>query len=129
MESLNQITGNLINNYVNQAAKHNSFFVNDIPRTLTVEFNQSWVRSVISNLLTTIVQHTRDTCIRLTARQYGYVLVLEVRESGSINGYAMACDLQESNAMAEKIGGCLSISVQDPMVTVAFSFPDLPAAA
>lgn len=129
MESLKQIAGKLMNGYLPVAVKHNNFFVNDIPADLAIEHNQSWISSVICGVLDTIVQHSRETCIRITARKYGYVVVLEVKESGSVNGYAMACGLQQVNSLAEKIGGCLSISIQQPMTTVAFSFPNLPVAA
>lgn len=129
METLKALTGKLIQSFTNDAGKNQSFFINDIPSHVVVDHNQAWVSSVISGLLDTIVHHCRETCIRLTARQYGYVVVLEVRESGSINSYAMACALQTSNSMAEQIGGCLSISVHEPTTTVAFSFPNLPIAA
>lgn len=129
METLKVLAGKLIQSFTNDAGKNQSFFINDIPSHVVVDHNHAWVSSVISGLLDTIVHHCRETCIRLTARQYGYVVVLEVRESGSINSYAMACALQSSNSMAERIGGCLSISVHEPTTTVAFSFPNLPIAA
>jgi len=129
MESLHQLVGRLSKIYLTEAVKYKNFFVNDVPSDMGIDYNHSWVSSIVSGLFNTVVQHSRDTCIRISARRYGYVMVLEVRESGSINGYAMACGLQEVSSLAEKIGGCLNISVQQPMTTVSFSFPNLPIAA
>ncbi|MCR6718810.1 MAG: hypothetical protein NVV59_00655 [Chitinophagaceae bacterium] len=128
MESLQNLVGRLTQGYLSEAAKYKNIFVNEVPSDLGIEYNHSWVCSIINGLFNTIVQHSRETCIRISARRYGYVMVLEVKESGSVNGYAMACGLQEINSLAEKIGGCLSISVQQPTTTVAFSFPNLPLA-
>jgi glucose-6-phosphate-specific signal transduction histidine kinase len=97
---------------------------------MPVEHNKEWVASIISGLLGAVVMHAKDTCIRLTARKYGHVVVLEIRESGCISTYAMACNLQDVQTLAEKIGGCLTISInKEKTTTIAFSFPNLPVAA
>jgi hypothetical protein len=42
----------------------------------------------------------------------------------------MACGLQDVQVLAEKIGGCLTISInKEKATTIAFSFPNLPIAA
>lgn len=130
METLHQLAGRIINSFLPAAVQNNNFFINDIPNDLKVDHNQEWVESVIGGVITSVVDHARSTCIRVSAKIYGYVMVLEVHEAGSINGYAMACSLQQAQTMAQKIGGCLSISIQQPTVTtIAFSFPNLPIAA
>lgn len=129
METLQHLAGRIAGTFLPAAVRHNNFFINDIPADLPVDHNHEWVASVIGGMLATVIDHARDTCIRLSARKYGYVMVLEVRESGSINGYAMACGLQEVQGLAEKIGGCLNISITRPETTISFSFPNLPIAA
>jgi hypothetical protein len=128
-EPLQHLAGSVMKKLLPDAVQNKNFFINDIPSNLAVEYNQDRIIAVLEGLLRTVLYHSRETCIRLSARQYGYVVVLELKESGSINDYAMACGLQEVNSLAEMIGGCLSISVQKPMTTVAFSFPNLPMAA
>lgn len=77
-----------------------------------------------------VVRHAKDTCIRLSAKKFGHVIVFEIEESGCISSYAMACGLQDVQSLAAKIGGSLSISIQKPQnTTIAFSFPNLPVAA
>lgn len=126
MESLRDLVGRVSNNYLSVAAQHKNFIVNDVPFDMGIDYNHSWISSIVNGLFETVVRNARETCIRVTARRYGYVVVLEVKESGNVNGYSMAIGLQEVNTLAEKIGGCLNISVQQPMTTVAFSFPNLP---
>ena len=130
MNTLKQLASRITGNFLPLAVRNNNFFINDIPSDLAVDHNKEWVSSIISGLLSTIVAHAKDTCIRLSAKKYGYVMVLEIHEAGSVNGYAMACSLQQVQSLAQKIGGCLNISIPRPeTTTIAFSFPNLPLAA
>lgn len=130
MNTLKQLTSRVASTYLPVAVRNQSFFMNDIPGDLVVEHNNEWVSSIINGLLNAVVLHAKDTCIRLTARKYGHVVVLEIKESGCISSYAMACGLQDVQTLAEKIGGCLTISInKEKTTTIAFSFPNLPIAA
>ena len=130
METLNQLVSRIADNFLPVAVRNNSFFVNEVPSTLTVDHNQSWVSSVVANLFASVVNNAWDTCIRVSAKAYGYVIVMEIQESGAVSSYAMACDLQQVQALAEKIGGTLNISLNNhSTTTIAFSFPNLPLAA
>jgi len=130
MENLNQLTGRLVNNFLPVAVSNHSFFINDIPADLPVDCNREWIASVVSSLLCTVVHNVKDTCIRLSAKKYGHVIILEIQESGSINTYTMASELQQVYSLAEKIGGNLSVGIRHPEVTtITFSFPNLPLAA
>jgi hypothetical protein len=130
MDTLKQLTSRLAGTFLPVAVRNQSFFMNDIPEHMPVEHNREWISSIISGLLSAVVTHARDTCIRLTARKYGHVVVLEIQESGCISTYAMACGLQDVQTLAEKIGGCLTISInKEKTTTIAFSFPNLPIAA
>ena len=130
MDTLKQLTSRLAGSYLPIAVRNHSFFMNDIPDDMSVEHNREWVSSIISGLLSAVVHHAKETCIRMTARKYGHVMVLEIKESGCISTYAMACGLQDVQSLAEKIGGCLTISInKEKTTTIAFSFPNLPIAA
>jgi glucose-6-phosphate-specific signal transduction histidine kinase len=130
MHTLKQLTGKIAGKYLPNAVRNHSFFMNDIPEDLPVEHNQEWVSSIINGLLNAVVLHAKDTCIRMNARKFGHVVVLEIQESGCISTYAMACGLQDVQTQAEKIGGCLTISInREKTTTISFSFPNLPIAA
>ena len=131
MESLNQFVSRLTVNHIPAAVHNHSFFVNNIPADLAIENNRQWIASVISGLLSTVAGHAKNTCIRLSAKKYDHIVVFMIQESGNTNSYAMASDLSQAYLLAEKIGGCLSVSV--PVMnntTISFSFPNLePVAA
>ena len=130
MENLHQLINRLTGIFLPAAVRNQSFFINDIPGDLPVDNNPQWVASVVSRMLSTVVNHVKDTCIRLSARKHGHVVILEIQESGSVNGYAMASELQQVNSLAEKIGGHLSISLPKAQTTsIAFSFPNVPSIA
>jgi hypothetical protein len=130
MKNLNQIVNRLLSTHLSLAVRNRSFFVNDVPADLPVGHNREWIASVISGLLSTVTGHAKNTCIRLSARRHGHIIVLTIQESGNTNSYAMASELKQAYSLAEKIGGCLSISV--PVMdntTISFSFPNLPSIA
>jgi len=130
MKNLNQIVNRLLSTHLSLAERNHSFFINDIPQDLPINHNREWIASVISGLLSTVTGHAKNTCIRLSARKHDQIIVLTILESGNTNSYAMASELKQAYSLAEKIGGCLSISV--PVMdntTISFSFPNLPAVA
>lgn len=130
MKNLNQMVNRLVSTHLSLAVRNHSFFVNDVPGDLPIDHNREWIASVISGLLSTVTDHAKNTCIRLSARKHGHIIVFTIHESGNTNSYAMASELKQAYSLAEKIGGCLSISV--PVMdntTISFSFPNLPSIA
>jgi hypothetical protein len=130
MKNLNQLVSRLVNTHLSLAVRNHSFFINDIPGSLTIDHNREWIASVISGLLSTITSHAKNTCIRLSARKHDHTIVLTIQESGKTNSYTMASELKQAYSLAEKIGGCLSVSVAVmENTTILFSFPNLPSIA
>jgi len=130
MNNLHQIVGHLADSYLPLAVRRHSFFVNDVPQDLSVDHNREWIASVISGLLSAVTGQANHTCIRLKAKKYDHIVVLTIQESNNTNGYALAGELKKVFSLAEKNGGCLSISV--PVIdntTISFSFPNLPSLA
>jgi len=127
MNNLKQIVGHLADSYIPVAAGNQCFFVNEIPADLSVDHNRELVASVISGLLSTVADHASNTSIYLSARKHGHIIVFNIKESGNTDSYNLAGELKQVFQMAEKVGGCLSVSVpvmQD--TTISFSFPNLP---
>ena len=124
MENLKHLVRRLTGNYLQAAVNNHSFFVNDIADDLPVDNNSERIISVINRLLAIAARQLKNTCIRLTARKHGYLTVLEIQESGPINSYALASDLQHVCLLANQLGGSLSISIRKAKnMTVSFSFP------
>lgn len=125
MENLNQLVDRLTAVFLPAAVRNQSFFLNDVPSDLAFDSNPQYIAPVVSRMIATVVNHVRDTCIRFTAKRHGNIVVLELQESGSINGFEMASELQQVNYLAERIGGYLSITLPKAETTsIAFCFPD-----
>lgn len=130
MENLKQLVDRLTGVFLPAAVRNQSFFVNDVPSDLPVDNNPQWIAAIISRMLSTVINHVKDTSIRLTAKRHGHEVIIEMRESGCVNGYAMASELQQVNSLAERVGGHLSISLPKAnMTAIAFCFPNIPSLA
>ncbi|HKZ67836.1 MAG TPA: hypothetical protein VJ111_15830 [Chitinophagaceae bacterium] len=128
MENLHHLIARLTGNYLAIAVDNHSFFVNNIPDNLPLENNSPGITSIINRILAIVTRNVRNACIQLSAKKHGHTTVLEIRESGPVNGYALASDLQHVNLLAEQMGGYLSISLPKSETTaIAFSFPDIPS--
>ncbi|WP_276500267.1 hypothetical protein [Terrimonas pollutisoli] len=80
---LHELTGRLIRTFIPRACSNRSFFVNDIPAGLTIASNLQMFATVLSGLLSAVVTHAKDSCIRLSAKTYGNVVMLELKEATS----------------------------------------------
>lgn len=130
MEPLSHLVDRLVTSFLPTAVRNHNFFINDIPGDLPVEHNNEWVASIISGMIAVAVGNTKNNCIRISAKRYGYVFVVEVHETARTNNYPANADLQQIQGLAEKIGGCLFINTpNEEKVVMSFSFPNLPVAA
>jgi glucose-6-phosphate-specific signal transduction histidine kinase len=130
MSNLHQLIGHLADRFLPIAVRRHSFFVNNIPPELQIDHNDDVLTTVLSGMLSEVVSHTNDSCIRFSARRYGYVIVLEMQQCGNGFRYSESIVLQQVQQLAEKIGGCLHINQEEPAKSIiALSFPNLPAVA
>ncbi len=129
MNTLAQLAGRVTGSFL-PVSRNPHLFINEIPEDLPINYNCEWVASVISSLLTSVYIHTKDNCLRLSARKYGYIIVFEVHKPGYLNVEPLKSNLAQLQTMAEKIGGCINIG-NDPVngAVISFSFPNLPIAA
>lgn len=124
MENLNQLIERLTSLFVPTAENNQSFFVNEVPRDLCIDLQPQFISPVIYRMLSAIVNHVKHSTIRMTAKKHEQLTVVEIRESGSVNSYAMASELQEVHLMARRMGGDLDIKLPAENVTsIVFSFP------
>jgi hypothetical protein len=130
MEPLHSLVDRVTTNFLPAADRHYNYFINEIPRDLSIEYNLQWVASVINGMISSAIGSIKNTCIRISARKFGHVLVLELREAGRANPTTDGAQLKEIQSLAEKIGGCLYVGVpEEERIMMSFSFPNLPAAA
>lgn len=128
---LHSIVGRVSAGSVSSATRKHSFIVNDIPKGLAVNINENMLATVFGSLLQTVISSTENCCIRITARLYGKVVLLHLKESHSTDCPAFAGNLRQAQQLAEKIGGTISVSRdRSQATTIVFSFVNnLPLAA
>jgi signal transduction histidine kinase len=113
------------------ATKKNSFIINDIPVDLHVNTDEHMLATIFGSLLNTVITHTQDCCIRISARLYGKVVLIHIKESSRIQAPAFAGNIRQLQQLAEKRGGTISISSEsNEATTIVFSFANaIPLAA
>lgn len=128
-KTLKSMVKELVTELIPATVNNNSFIINDIPGELRLVANPDIISSVMRNLLNTMAAHTAGSCIRITAKTYSDVVLIQVKDH-SVNGNTLAYNLQATQPIAERIGGFLGITSQWKNETViVFSFPNLPLAA
>jgi hypothetical protein len=113
------------------ATRKNSFIINDVPGDLEANTDENMLATIFGSLLNTVITHTENCCIRISAKVYGKVVLLHLKETHRLNTPAFAFNLRQVQQLAEKIGGTVSISNnRNEPTTIVFSFiNNLPLAA
>lgn len=130
MDPLHQLLDRVSACFLPAARQNENFFINEVPRELYIDHNHEWVSSIISGMIAAANEMTKRTCIRFSAKKYGPVIVLELREAGKSQFAADDEQIGQIQALAEKIGGCLYVGArEEEKILMSFSFPNLPLAA
>lgn len=112
------------------AIRRRSILVNEIPSELLVNADEQKLAAVLGMLLHTVIDHTNDSCIRISAKVYGNVTLVHIKENIHPYGRAFNCKIEEAQKLAEKIGGNVTVtSYRNDVTTIALSFMNLSAAA
>ncbi|WP_276500207.1 hypothetical protein [Terrimonas pollutisoli] len=125
--ALNDLADQLVQTFVVKANQRNICLVNEIPPHLQLKADIQMTASIVSGLLASLVSHAMDTCIRLSAKKYGNVILLQARDGGSLNSSLVEAQLQVLQPLAEKLKGSIAITSQRKnATTITFGFPNLP---
>ncbi|MFC0775901.1 hypothetical protein [Terrimonas alba] len=123
---LRELIANLLKAMLPQTVNNKSIFINEIPSKLTLSTDLPLVSAVLNGMLSSVVKHTRETYIWLSARVYGHVVLVHIRRQGNINT-SIQQEVSKLHAMAEKILGSVSFNAErKDMATLTFGFPNLP---
>jgi hypothetical protein len=128
--ALQKLVSHLVAGIVPAAVHRNNFLVNDIPGGLMVQANAERVTAVLTSLFNSILPYVENSCIRITAKVFGNVVLVQLRDHTGINSYFIEQHITEFLPMAEKIGGYIGITSQrDKETTIVFSFLNMRAVA
>jgi hypothetical protein len=105
------------------ATQRHSFIVNDVPADLVVNTDEHMLAAVFGSLLNTVISHTENSCIRVSAKLYGKVVIVNLKETHQLTTFSLVLNLRQVQQLAEKIGGSISISGDHTRpTTIVFSF-------
>ena|SRR3990170_5048109 len=125
--SLHQLADSLVHCFLLKDTSNKSFFFNEIPDHLHLATDQKIVASVLSGVLSAVASHTEDSCIHLSAKTYGNVVLLRVKDSSGLNIDAIESDVRKLRPLAEKMRGSVGVTSQrKKLTTITFGFPNLP---
>lgn len=129
-KNLHKLVSMTAGNLIPTAVQRNSFIVNDIPRDFQIVTDEVILANILNCLLSTVVSHSKHSCIRISAKEYGDIIFVSVRDNGSFSDYTVSGNLEEANLLAKKMNGAVSIrDKQDKFTTILLSFPNFPKAA
>lgn len=125
--SLQQLVNSIIQRYSTTASNHHTAVINDI--TINAGTVPSDAANMINDLLSTVVNNSRNGEIYITAERYQDVVTVQIQERNNYNGYALSYSVGSLATEAAALGGFLSIKgPQQKITTISFSFPDHQAA-
>jgi hypothetical protein len=123
VNKLNDVVDQLINTLLPKASSNKSFFVNDIPDHLQLKKESPVVTSVLGGLLSTVISNAKDSCIQLSAKLYGNVVLVHVKNAHGFNPHAIQSQLQQLQALAEKNRGTIGFTRHQSTITsLTFGF-------
>lgn len=127
---LKKVVNALINVKLESVVKKGSFFINEVQGNLPLNANPDVVIRVLDQLLQNVLNETGKGCIRISAKEYSQVLLIHIYDLHEAEYGAENIVSDLIRVEANKIGGYVGITRRQKNQTViAFSFPNVPAAA
>jgi hypothetical protein len=128
--TLRRMASQLTETFRSIAQRNQNYFVNDIPDELYIDTDPNLIATIFGHLLSAVVSNAKESCIRLSAKTYGNVILLHIKDYNSFDHGGVEDNLRQLQSLAEKAGGSVGItSHRQNVATFAFSFPNLPMAA
>ncbi len=128
--SLHYLVNRLSDSLIPAAQRNKNFIINNVPDDIYSEINEDIVASVLSHLMNIVITHTENSCVRISAKTIGNVVLIHVKDDGCLNYDSISHCLTEIQGQAEKIGGFVGFtSYRNKLTTIAFSFMNMREAA
>jgi hypothetical protein len=120
---LHHLVDKLVISLLPGATVSGSFIINDICRQLRVNTDPQVLASVLGSVLYHSILFSGDDCLRISAKSFGLVTLVHIRNSHSENEKLIAESLSQIRPLAEKLGGCIQISNNRTKgTTIVFTF-------
>jgi len=123
VQPLTDVVDNIVSTLLPKATMNRSFFVNDIPGGFQLGENSEAIASVIGNLLSTAVHFAKESCIWLSAKLYGNVILVHVKCSNGFHCRTIEARIRNLQLLAERSRGTVGLTTWQNLVTsLTFGF-------
>src|SRR4030095_1209407 len=120
---LTDVVDNIVTTLLPKATLNKSFFVNDIPDRFNLGRNSEAIASVIGGLLSTVVSYAKDSCIWLSAKLYGDVILVHVKSSNGFYSPGIERQIRRLQLIAERNRGTVGLTAyQNHVTSLTFGF-------
>jgi hypothetical protein len=121
--SLSDIVDKVCSSLEPAASGRRCFILNDIPGEIDVHADHELLASVMGSLVREVVMHTENGCVRITAKVYNEVVLIHVKNDGSLHYDTVFPNLEKIQRQSERLGGFVGFtSYRNKVTTIAFSF-------
>lgn len=100
-----------------------SYILNDVPQDIQVDADSHLLASVLGGLVNEVIRYTENGCVRVTAKSYNDVILLHVKNDGTLHYDSFSHNIARFQLQAKKLGGFVGFtSYRNKITTIAFSF-------
>ncbi|MDF2386355.1 hypothetical protein JMG10_33125 [Nostoc ellipsosporum NOK] len=108
METLYQLADQLAGSFRPAAQRSHSLFINEIPADLDLGANRECLAHIISGMLQTVLNHSSNATIRLSAHRHDDLTVFSMK---GVSSFALSGpELAQTSRLAGCLGGNLYLS-------------------
>jgi hypothetical protein len=112
------------------AVQRHSFIINEVTPGLQIVTDENLLAKVLNQLLNTIVNNTKHSCIRIAAKEYDDVIFVSVKNSSGFADLTVAPNFVQATLLARKLNGRIAINKNENNTnSILLSFPNFPIAA
>ena len=118
-ELIERISGSLDHT----ARTNKTHIVNNVSEEILLQLDEDKVACVFSHLLKNVILHSQNSCVRISSKLFGNIVLLHVKDDGCVNYDLISDCLSDMQKQAENIGGFVGFtSYRNKLTTIAFSF-------
>ena len=117
---------NIVKDLIDEAApiavdNHNSI-INEIPKGLALKAPRHVISETLNKIVRTVTLHTKHSGILISAKAYGYAILVQVRTHGRISP-ALDMEMEPAALKAKHSGGVVEfVRFQENQASVAYCF-------
>lgn len=124
---LHELADFLFSKFLRIAASSRSIFVNEIPTQLPVTADKQMLTSVLNGLFSAVVINGTDSCIKVSAKRFGHMILLQVKKLSSLKNISCENEVRKLQPLAAKMRGSVEVTRdRKKLTTITFGFPNLP---